>query len=165
MNYPILAKKAIEPYLKTGKILENTDKSTSRAGVFVCLHLKNGDLRGCIGTFLPKRKNIEEEIIYNAIAAATEDPRFPPVTLDELKNIDISVDILSIPKSVTDPYTLNPKRFGLIVSTPDGRRGLLLPDIEDVNNVEDQIRICKMKAGISPSEKVFFQVFTVKRYH
>lgn len=63
---------------------ELTPEMSDRAGAFVSLH-EFGELRGCIGTFLPQRANVAEEIIENAIASATRDPRFPPVRPDELQ--------------------------------------------------------------------------------
>jgi len=163
-----LAKKTIETFIKTGKILplpKNLPKkmTSEKAGTFVSLHKKDGSLQGCIGTFLPTKKNVAEEVIYNSISAATQDPRFPPVTKKELPNLVYSVDILSQPKP-TKKENLDPKKYGLIVSTRDGRRGLLLPDIPGVKTVEEQIEICKRKAGIYPSENVTLQTFTVERH-
>jgi len=57
-----------------------------QAGVFVSIHKKNGDLRGCIGTFEPQEKNIAAEVINNAVSAATHDPRFHPITPEELED-------------------------------------------------------------------------------
>lgn len=165
-----LAKQSIEHYSKTGSILEAPkdlpkEMLENCAGVFVSIHKKSGELRGCIGTFLPTRKNIAEEIIHNAVSAATEDYRFPPITLNELADLVFSVDILSKPKPVANDFPLDPKIYGLIVSNANGRRGLLLPDIDGVNTPEEQISICKMKAGIGPEEKVNFTVFIVTRHH
>lgn len=167
-TYINLAKKAVEEYLETSNTLTLSPSlpkglKTRRAGVFVSLHLKNGALRGCIGTILPCQSCIAQEIIHNAISAATRDPRFPPVTKDELPNLVYSVDILSKPKPAKKE-DLNPKKYGLIVSVYGGRRGLLLPDLEGVDTVEKQIEICKQKAGISEDESVTFQTFTVKRH-
>ncbi len=167
--YLDLAQKTVEEYVKTEKIISPPDNlpremMTKRAGVFTSIHTKSGELRGCIGTFLPCQKCLAQEIIHNAIGAATQDPRFPPVTENELSDLIYSVDILSEPKPVTAISRLNPKTYGLIVSTADGRRGLLLPDLEGVNSVEQQVEICKQKAGISEDEKVSFQSFTVERH-
>jgi AmmeMemoRadiSam system protein A len=166
--YVKLAKLAIETYLKEGKIISPPDDlpkemTANRAGIFVSIHKKDGSLRGCIGTFLPTQKSIAHEIIKNALSAALEDPRFPPVTLKELSNLVFSVDILSKPKLVPITYSLNPKKYGLIVSASGGRRGLLLPDIPAVKTAEQQIEICRFKAGIGPQEKISLETFTVKR--
>lgn len=198
-QYVSLAKLAIEAYIKIGKTISPSDNLskvmlTKKAGVFVSIHKKDGSLRGCIGTFMPTKKTIAREIITNAIAAATQDPRFPPVTEQELPDLEISVDILSKPKLAKDTQgeetaqkhtgsgrmlspgvngkkkefnwknKLNPKHYGLIVSTADGRRGLLLPDIPGVETPEQQIAICRQKGGIGPKEPITLEVFTVERH-
>ena len=133
-----------------------------RAGVFVSIK-KFGELRGCIGTFEPTRANVAEEIINNAISSATQDPRFPPVNAAELPHLSYSVDILTKPEPVEDKSQLDPKRYGVIVES-GGRKGLLLPDLEGVDTVEQQIDICRLKAGISPDEPIKLYRFEVRRY-
>jgi len=133
-----------------------------RAGAFVSLK-KRGGLRGCIGTFAPTKANIAEEIIANAVKAGTEDPRFPPVTLNELPELDFSVDVLSPPERVNDVKELDPKKYGIIVRA-GYRSGLLLPDLEGVDSVEEQISIAMRKAGIMPGEPVELYRFSVTRY-
>ena len=168
-KYLELAKKTIKAYIKTGKVISlpkdlPKEMLTKKAGVFVSLHLKNNDLRGCIGTFFPTQANIAQEIVQNAVPSATQDPRFPPVTVNELPNLIYSVDILSASKNVSKGALSDTKKYGLIVSAQDGRRGLLLPDLPEVDTVEEQIRICRMKAGINPWEPVSYQIFTVERH-
>lgn len=158
-NYYInIAKKAIEEYLRNGEKLKidlDAKKSTDRKGVFVSLK-KNGRLRGCIGT-IKGRYPLEEEIVNNAIAAATEDPRFYPVSADELNDLEISVDILEPEESVDDISELDPKTYGVIVE--EGyKRGLLLPNLEGVDTVQEQIQIAKEKAGIVGDD------FNIKRF-
>ncbi|HAA80969.1 MAG TPA: AMMECR1 domain-containing protein, partial [Thermoanaerobacter sp.] len=135
---------------------------TKRAGVFVSLH-KDGELRGCIGTVVPQRKNIAEEIIKNAISAGFEDPRFEPVEEYELKDIEYSVDVLTPPQPVKSKQELNPKKYGVIVRK-GYRSGLLLPDLEGVDTVEEQISIALRKAGISPDEDYTIEKFEVERH-
>ena len=133
-----------------------------QAGTFVSLH-RRGQLRGCIGTFGPTQENVAEEIIHNSISSATQDPRFTPVEPRELADLEINVDVLSTPEPVSDLEELDPKRDGIIVSA--GRRlGLLLPDLDGVDTVAQQIDICRHKAGIGPNEPVQLQRFTVERY-
>jgi len=168
-TYLNLAKQAIETHIKTGKIISppkdlSQEMLTRRAGVFVSLHLKNGSLRGCIGTFVPTKKNIALEIIANAVSSATQDPRFPPVTEEELEKLIYSVDILSASKTISKDKLSDPKKYGLIVSSQDGRRGLLLPNLPGINTIEEQIKICRMKAGINPWEPVSYHIFTVERH-
>ncbi|MFZ5366592.1 MAG: AmmeMemoRadiSam system protein A [Patescibacteria group bacterium] len=167
--YTTLAKQAVETWIKSGKMVEvpkdlPKEILEKRAGVFVSLHTKSGELRGCIGTFIPTKPSLAQEIIANAISSATSDPRFPPVSEEELPDLVYSVDILSAPKNVSKVRDLDVKRYGLIVSTSDGRRGLLLPDIPGIKTPEEQFRICCLKAGISPEEKVRLQTFTVERH-
>ncbi len=166
--YVKLAKETVKVYLKTGEILEvpsNLPKKMlrERAGVFVSIHQKSGELRGCIGTFLPTQENIAQEIIKNALSSAFNDSRFPPVTENEFKNLVFKVDILSQPKPAREKE-LDPKKYGLIIFAQDGRRSLLLPDIPGVETTEQQIAICRQKAGISPREEIKLQTFTVKRH-
>jgi AmmeMemoRadiSam system protein A len=160
-----LAKRTVESYIKKGKVVQAkrlTPEMKPRAGVFVSIH-KGGELRGCIGTIEPQRKNVAEEIIANAIASASRDPRFYPITADELAELEYSVDILTKPEPVKSRKQLDAKRYGVIVEA-GGRKGLLLPDLEGVDSVNYQIDICRQKAGIDPEEPVKLYRFEVKRY-
>ena len=160
-----LAKETVESYIRNGKVArpkELTPEMKERAGVFVSLH-KHGQLRGCIGTFEPAKDNVAEEIIANAISSSTMDPRFPPVTASELDDLEYSVDILTRPEPVTDLSQLDPKEYGVIVES-GWKRGLLLPDLEGVDSVEEQIAICRLKAGISASEPLNLYSFQVRRF-
>jgi AmmeMemoRadiSam system protein A len=141
---------------------ELTPEMKEKAGVFVSIH-KKGDLRGCIGTFEPQENNVAGEIIANAISSATRDPRFPPVSPDELKDLDYSVDVLTHPEEVPDATCLDPRKYGVIVEC-DWRKGLLLPDLEGVDSADYQIEICRQKGGIGPHEPVKLYRFEVKRY-
>lgn len=160
-----LAKETVEGYIGQKKIPKPrnlTPEMKERAGVFVSIK-KSGELRGCIGTFEPTRVNVAEEIINNAISSATQDPRFPPISTNELSDLTYSVDILTKPEPVQDKSQLDPRRYGVIVQS-GGRKGLLLPDLEGVDTVDRQIDICRLKAGIFPDEPVILYRFEVKRY-
>jgi AmmeMemoRadiSam system protein A len=160
-----LAKEAVESYVRTGRMpkpRELSPEMRERAGVFVSLH-KHGQLRGCIGTFEPAKDNVAEEVIANAVSASTMDPRFPAVTESELDDLEYSVDILTAPEPVTDIGQLDPKTCGVIVES-GWRRGLLLPDLEGVDSVQEQIAICRLKAGISAGEPVNLYCFQVRRF-
>lgn len=160
-----LAKKSVESYVREGKRFKPrklNSEMTERAGVFVSIH-KHGQLRGCIGTFEPREKNVAAEIIANAISSATGDPRFPPVTASELDDLEYSVDILTEPEPVMDINQLDHKEYGVIVES-GWRKGLLLPDLEGVDSVEEQIAICRLKAGISVDEPIKLYRFQVRRY-
>lgn len=138
-----------------------------RRACFVSLHLLNDDLRGCMGTIEPVKPNLYQEIISNALSAARHDTRFQPLRKSELDNIALSVDVLSLPEPVTELDTLDPQRYGLIISDGAYRKGVLLPALEQIQTVAEQIRIAKKKAGLSdtPNTLLQFQRFTAKRYH
>jgi AmmeMemoRadiSam system protein A len=161
-----LARQSLEYYLRTGKVLPVPEplppELAGRAGAFVSIK-KHGNLRGCIGTIGPTRANLAEEIIYNALAAGLEDPRFPPVTAEELPELRYSVDVLSEPEPAT-LADLDPKVYGVIVSR-GRRRGLLLPDLEGIDTVEEQVAIARQKGGIGPDEPYRLERFKVTRYH
>jgi AmmeMemoRadiSam system protein A len=133
-----------------------------KAGVFVSIK-KDGALRGCIGTIEPTCANVKEEVIQNAISSASRDPRFPMVSPDELDKLVVNVDVLTASEKIKDESFLDPGRYGLIVSS-GFKRGLLLPALEGVSSVKEQIEICKMKGGIGSDEKVELSRFEVKRY-
>ena len=161
-----LARDTIDAYVKEGKVIkppeELAPEMKPRAGVFVSIH-KGEELRGCIGTIEPHKSNVAEEIITNAISAATQDPRFEPITEKELKDLEINVDVLTEPEQVEDVSKLDPKKYGVIVEC-GYRRGLLLPDLPGVETVQEQINICCAKGGIRSGEKVKLYKFEVKRY-
>jgi AmmeMemoRadiSam system protein A len=156
LHRKVLKLKEVKPEDLPGELTEN------RAGAFVSIH-KHGKLRGCIGTILPTRDSLAEEIIFNAVSASTQDPRFDPITPEELPWLEINVDVLGDPEPIDSPAQLDVKRYGVIVSK-GGRRGLLLPDLEGVDTVEQQISIAKQKAGIRPGEQVSLQRFEVIRH-
>ena len=134
-----------------------------QAGVFVSLH-KDGRLRGCIGTIHPVHANIAEEIMENAVSASTKDPRFSPVREDELDALEISVDVLSEPEKIVSKDDLDVKKYGVIVSK-GFRRGLLLPNLDGVDTVEEQLSIALRKAGMSANEKNYeMERFEVVRH-
>lgn len=163
----MLAKRAVESHVRAGEAItapgDLGGEMLERSGVFVCLK-KGGELRGCIGTVEPSTSCAAEETIKNAIAAATQDPRFPPVNHDELDDLDYSVDVLCPPERVAGIGELDPARYGVIV-VKDFRKGLLLPDLQGVETAEKQLRIAMTKAGIVPDEgDVEVYRFEVRRY-
>ncbi len=166
--YVNLARQTIETYIGEGFLIDVPDAlpaemTEKKAGAFVSIH-KLGRLRGCIGTILPTTDSIAQEIINNAVSASTRDPRFEPITADELPYLEINVDILGEPEDISSPDQLDVKRYGVIV-TNGYRRGLLLPDLEGVDTVSDQISIAKRKAGIGENETVNLQRFEVIRHY
>lgn len=165
----LLAREAVEAFILDDKVIEPPDAPqgvlAGRAGTFVTLRTTGGDLRGCIGTIEPVGETIAEEIIRNAISAATRDPRFPPVSPGELASLTYGVDVLSPPEPASGPQDLDPSVFGLIIETLDGRRrGLLLPRIEGIATVEQQWRAVHHKAGVNLGTPVRVERFTVTRF-
>lgn len=175
-HYVLLAKKAVETYIREGKTITSSpglakEFFETKSGVFITIE-KQGKLRGCIGTYLPTEENIAKEIISNAISAATEDYRFNLIKEEELPYLSYTVSILSNPEQVKNLEGLDPKRYGIIVKTfsvtepqKTKKAGLLLPDLKGVDSVKKQISITCQKAGINPSkEKVLIYRFTVKKF-
>ncbi|MGP1586492.1 MAG: AmmeMemoRadiSam system protein A [Schwartzia sp. (in: firmicutes)] len=168
-DYVKLARYSLETFVKTrqraalpeGLLPELTAR---RAGVFVSLK-KDGQLRGCIGTFQPTTDHVAAEILQNAVSAGAEDPRFSPVTTEELADLVYSIDVLTPPESVEDEAALDAAKYGVIVEGMGGRRGLLLPALPGVNSVTEQVAIARQKGGIGPKEPVKLYRFEVVRHH
>ena len=166
-EYVRLARASVEHYVRTGRRLEMPDglpddMMRRRAGVFVSLH-EDERLRGCIGTIAPVTPCIAQEIIDNGVSAAARDPRFNPVEPGELDKLVYSVDVLEPPERIESPSQLDVKKYGVIV-TNGGRRGLLLPNLDGVSSVDEQIAIAKQKAGIAQGEAVALERFKVTRH-
>ncbi len=167
-SLPALARKAVESFVEDGvQVVPPPDSSElmqARAACFVSLKTWDGELRGCIGTIEPATDSLAEEIIANAINAATRDPRFAPVTPEELFNLRYSVDVLSATEPA-DMEDLDPAIYGVIVEDETGsRRGLLLPALEGIKTVQQQVEIAARKAGIPPDVPVRLSRFSVNRY-
>lgn len=166
---PELARRSVETFVRERHVLEVSSVARDsllgqRAACFVSIKTDEGDLRGCIGTVEPVRATLAEELIHNAISAATRDPRFSPVEISELPRLRYSVDVLSPPEP-TRFEELDPKTYGLIVEDESGRRrGLLLPDLEGIENAEQQLQITARKAGIPRGADVKLYRFRVRRY-
>ncbi len=163
-----LARASVESWVRDRRVLPlpadlPAELRTRRAGAFVSIH-KNGQLRGCIGTISAAEDCLGQEIIQNAVSASSRDPRFSPITPDELKYLEISVDVLGDAEPVDSPDKLDAKRYGVIVSR-GRKRGLLLPDLDGVDTVEEQIRIAKKKAGIREDEDCSLERFEVVRHY
>ncbi|PIR72068.1 MAG: AmmeMemoRadiSam system protein A [Candidatus Nealsonbacteria bacterium CG10_big_fil_rev_8_21_14_0_10_36_24] len=189
--YVSLAKMAVESYVKEKKIIKPPEGLPEKflkkkSGTFVTIE-KEGQLRGCIGTYLPTKENIAKEIISNAIAAATEDYRFSPIQKEELPELSYAVYILNEPELVKNINELNPKKYGIIVKTRPifssknlsgqaendvvfnghtvPKSGLLLPDLEGIDTIEQQISIAYQKGEIDPNrERIIIYRFSVEKY-
>ena len=172
-DVPALARQTIEAFVRDGTVTHppanpnaigsGTDLLAARAGCFVSIKTHEGDLRGCVGTIEPVKNSLAEEIIANALSAATRDPRFPPVRADELPNLKYSVDVLSAPEPCT-LGDLDPKTYGVIVKDESGRRGLLLPNLDGIRTAAEQVEIASRKAGIAPGSPVKLWRFRADRY-
>ncbi len=165
-----LATEAIGTYLSRQLIIEppehvfaNMPEARSPAGAFVCLK-RAGQLRGCIGTLEPGQATLAAEVIHNAIGAAQRDRRFPPVELWEVEELSISVDVLGSSEPVPDLADLDPLRFGIILRSGT-RQSVLLPDIEGIQSVAEQLAIAREKAGVGPDEPVELHRFQVLRFY
>ncbi|AOT71211.1 AmmeMemoRadiSam system protein A [Geosporobacter ferrireducens] len=166
--YVRLAREALEKYVREGTQLKASqnvmeEMLEKKAGVFVSIK-KHGELRGCIGTISSTTANLAQEIIRNAIQAGTADPRFYPVEEEELELLVYSVDVLMEPETIQSLEDLDVKRYGVIVSSGE-KSGLLLPNLEGVDTVEEQVRIALQKAGIRINEGYNLQRFEVLRHH
>jgi AmmeMemoRadiSam system protein A len=162
-----LARLALESYIKKGEVITPDEGLPEemlfqRAGTFVSLKM-DGQLRGCIGTIASTTENIAREIISNAISAGVRDPRFYPVTPEELEHLEYSVDVLGQPEVIQSMDELDVKRYGVIVRS-GGRSGLLLPDIEGIDTPQQQVTVALRKAGISPGEPYVMERFEVIRH-
>ncbi len=165
---PSLARQSIRQYLDQKSLLDWRElkipaEFQKAAGAFVSLK-KNGHLRGCIGTVSAQAPNVAAEVIYNAVQAATQDQRFYPVQKSELDELSISVDVLGMAEPIAGSEELDPSRYGVIVQS-GFKSGLLLPDLEGVDTVEEQIRIACQKAGIESGGQITLQRFEVSRYY
>lgn len=161
-----LAKNTIEQYVREGTLFEPEnlpeELDTTSSGVFVTIR-KSGKLRGCIGVIAPTGNSVKADIMMNAVSAATRDPRFAPVSVQELGSLTYSIDILQQPFAVSDIAELDPKSYGVIVRK-GSRQGVLLPDIEGVDTTQQQLEIACSKAGIALVDDPEILAFEVIRY-
>jgi len=127
--------------------IQADELASAQAGAFVSLKI-DGQLRGCIGTIAPTCGSVAEEVCQNAVSACAHDPRFLPVRKDELDSLVYDVDVLGEAEEVAGTDGLDVRRYGVIVSCADGRRGLLLPDLDGVDTVDEQVSIAAHKGGI-----------------
>ena len=161
-----LAREAVEAWMRhRHSVPADIDPALDlpqRAGAFVSIKTAEGLLRGCMGTIHPSQESLAQEVTRNAIDAATADPRFHPLASDELDGLGYSVDILGPPERVDGAEALDHRRYGVIVQNGH-RRGLLLPDLEGVDSVEEQVAVARTKAAILPEEPVQLYRFEVQR--
>lgn len=168
-SIPALARDAVETYVSHARVIEPTPSSPASllsrpSACFVCIKTIGRELRGCIGTFEPEKSTLAEEVITNAIKAATRDPRFRPLSRSELPALRYSVDVLEALEPARFEE-LDPDVFGLMVIDETGtRRGLLLPNIESIKTADSQVRVAAAKAGIQPDEPLRLYRFRTRRF-
>ncbi len=164
--YISLAQESVHHYLNHRQKLSCPDPLSrdlkSRSGAFVSIK-KLKQLRGCIGTLEPSEPNLAMEIIENALKAALHDPRFSPITAEELQDLSYSIDVIQPLEKISTPEELDPGIYGLVVRS-NGKQGVLLPDLEGVSSVEEQIQICRSKGKISEDEPIEMYRFQVERF-
>ena len=166
--YVKLAVQAVHYFLSEGKPMPCPspvpDGMNDQSGTFVSIKKKtNRELRGCIGTVIPNQDNLAKEIIHNAVNAATRDPRFKSIKIEELDQLLFSVDVLTPLEPIENPEQLNPKKYGLSIKY-EGHQGILLPNLEGIDTVQRQIDLC-LKKGTIPKDASFKMYrFEVERY-
>lgn len=160
---PAVARRAIAAHLLDGRQLAEPRPGAPAAGVFVTLRSADGSLRGCIGSIHAVEPDVFRETARSAVLAATRDPRFPPVSASELDGLSIEVSVLAPDEPISSLSELDPKLYGVIVRDARGRRGLLLPDIEGIDDAATQVAIARQKAGISAQEPITLSRFRVTK--
>lgn len=166
---PSLARRAVETFVLKRKVVEPergvaSSLLSQRSACFVSIKIEGQELRGCVGTIEPEHDSLAEEVVNNAIKAATRDPRFPPISAEELSLLRYSVDVLGglEPATLED---LDPSVFGVVVTNDSGtRRGLLLPNIDGIRTADQQVGVAARKAGISPRATVKLFRFRTRRF-
>jgi AmmeMemoRadiSam system protein A len=164
---PALARQSVTAALRGGAEVPPAATGqylSERRGVFVTLRERSGMLRGCAGTIRPVCASLVAETWRSARVAAFEDTRFPSVTADEIPNLRFDVSVLHSMEKVSSAGELDPARYGVVVSTQDGRRGLLLPAIPEIKTSQQQLGIARKKGWIEPDEPVMLQRFQVDHF-
>ncbi len=118
-------------------------------GAFVTIHV-GGELRGCIGTFRPQG-SLAETVARMAVAAASDDPRFPPLRPGDVAALEVAVSVLGPPRPIADPLQVEIGRQGLLVSR-GFHRGTLLPKVATEHGwgAEEFLKHTCLKAGLPP---------------
>lgn len=165
-----LAKETVETFVKTKKQLSlpenlSEDLYNRKCAAFVTLKIDN-QLRGCCGTLAPTQENLGNEIIHSAISACSRDHRFNPVKEEELESLNYEVSVLGELEPVSDIKMLDPNYYGIVVIGDSKRQSCLLPGLEGITDVNQQIQIVCKKGGIDPSkESLTIFRFTSEKYH
>jgi AmmeMemoRadiSam system protein A len=159
-----IARDAIREHLATGARAQRFEADAPRAGVFVTLRNPDGSLRGCVGSIEPVESDVRNETARSAVLAATRDPRFPPVSVEEVERLGVEVSVLLPEEPIADATLLDPAIYGVIVRNASGRRGLLLPAIPGIESAERQLALALEKARIPPGEPYTLSRFRVQKW-
>lgn len=147
-----IARETLDTFVRTGKIPkyhENDPRLSLEEGAFVTLN-KHGALRGCIGNIIG-RGPLYQTVSQMAVAAASKDPRFRPVKVDELKDIDIEISVLSKPRVVRSADEIELGEHGVIVSKGYLNCGVFLPQVATETGWTKECfleQLCCQKAGL-----------------
>ena len=161
---PALAREALRRHLTGLPAPPLEEAKALPSGVFVSLHTRSGQLRGCVGTIVPREADVRAETIKSAVMAGCKDPRFLPITSEELGDLEIEVTVLEPLQEVESSSDLDPHRYGVVVRDASGRQGVLLPDLDGIDDVPTQLSIAKRKADISPEDPVTLFRFRAAKY-
>jgi MEMO1 family protein len=164
---PTVARRSVESALRDSSELPpppNGGYLAQKHGVFVTVRRRDGKLRGCVGTIVPVCANLVAETWRSARLAAFQDGRFMPVAADDLGDLQFQVSILHSLEIIASTAELNPQHYGVIVSTSDGRRGLLLPGIKKIKTGDQQLVLARRKGWIEPDEPVTIQRFQADHF-
>jgi AmmeMemoRadiSam system protein A len=164
---PGIARRSVEAAFRGnggGPVLKHSGIAAERHAVFVTIRHADGDLRGCVGDLRPRCVNVAMETWQLARDAAFRDHRFSPVTADELPGLSFEVSVLSPLEEVASTAALDPERYGVVVESDDGRRGALLPGIDGLDTVEEQLSMVRRKGGMTATEPVRLWRFTVNKF-
>ena len=163
-SLPGVARRAIESWLRGEQTRPGEESGGPPAPVFVTLRTMDGALRGCIGTLRSTEADVTRETARSAVLAASRDPRFAPVTAEELSDLRVEVSVLFPEERVASTDELDPIEYGVVVRDGQGRQGVLLPNIEGVTEVRDQVDIARRKAGILEGVPLWLSRFRVSKY-
>jgi len=135
-----------------------------KGAVFVTVETDAGELRGCVGTMDPREPDLVAETWRSAASAVIDDPRFPPVSADELAHLRFTVTLIGRREEVASAAQLDPAAYGVLVTARDGRSGVLLPALEGIATAQQQLSIALRKAGIAPGEHFGIERFAATAY-
>ncbi|MFO7842710.1 MAG: AMMECR1 domain-containing protein [Bacteroidales bacterium] len=170
-NYAKIAFETILFYVSTGQIRKKDENKISadlklKRACVVSIYDSNQNLRGCMGDPFPQKSNLYDEIIENSIAAASKDTRYEPLQKDELNQIKVAVDVVSIPKKADNFKDVKPQKHGLYVTDKEGNSGFIMPGTKGIKTTDQLIKAVKKSAGLEDKEhkNLAFMIFKTARY-